>query len=132
MSFKRKWLWAVPAGGAVALGVGADRWLNAAADKDDLKPAASLPVTKVVLFSSGVGYFGRSGEVDGDARVDLRFPEVDVNDLLKSMTLQDMGGGRVEAVSYDSREPLARTLASFAVNLDGNPTVGKILDQTRG
>jgi hypothetical protein len=132
MTFKRKWLWAIPVGGAVGLGVGADRWLSAAADRDDLKPAAALPVTKVVLFSSGVGYFGRSGEVEGDARVDLRFPEADVNDLIKSLTLQDMGGGRVAAVSYDSREPLARTLASFAVNLDGNPSLANILDQTRG
>jgi hypothetical protein len=130
--FKRKWLWAVPVGGAVGLGIGADRWLNAGPDKDDLKPATSLPVTRVVLFSSGVGYFSRSGEVEGDARVDLRFPETDVNDLIKSLTLQDLGGGRVAAVSYDSREPLARTLASFAVNLDGNPSLAAILDQTRG
>src|SRR5215207_5141630 len=130
--FRRKWVWGIPVAGAVGLGIGADRLLTAAADKDDLKPAAALPVTKVVLFSSGVGYFGRSGEVDGDARVDLRFPETDVNDLLKSLTLQDLGGGRVAAVSYDSREPLARTLASFAVNLDGNPTLANILDQTRG
>jgi hypothetical protein len=75
---------------------------------------------------------GRSGEVEGDARVDLRFPEADVNDLIKSLTLQDMGGGRVAAVSYDSREPLTRALASFAVNLDGNPSLANILDQTRG
>ena len=99
MTFKRKWLWGAPVVGAVGLGVGADRLLTAAADKGDLKPATGLPVTKVVLFSSGVGYFGRSGEVEGDARVDLRFPEADVNDLLKSLTLQDLGGANVKKIA---------------------------------
>src|SRR4051812_15761660 len=132
MARRRTWLWGVPVVGAVGLGVGADRLLNAQAAKDELKATTAIPITKVVLFSSGVGYFGRTGEVEGDARVDLRFPETDVNDLLKSLTLQDMGGGRVAAVSYDSREPLARTLSSFAVNLDGNPSLANILDQTRG
>src|SRR5690349_14715350 len=51
----------------------------------DLKPAVSLPITQVVLFNSGVGHFTRSGEVEGEARVDLSFPEQDVNDLIKSM-----------------------------------------------
>ena len=95
--------------------------------------AVSLPIKQVVLFSSGVGHFTRAGSVDGEARVDLTFPEADVNDLLKSMVLQDLSGkGHVSAVSYDSREPIARTLASFAVNLNNNPTYAQILQQIRG
>ena len=43
-------------------------------------PALSLPVAQAILYSSGVGYFQREGTVDGDARVDLTFPEADVND----------------------------------------------------
>src|SRR5262245_40417679 len=35
--------------------------------------APALPISKVVLFSSGVGYFQRTGTVDGNARVDLTF-----------------------------------------------------------
>ncbi len=131
----RKLLWAMLVAVAVAVGVGADRWLGAEATaegKQDLKPAVALPVTRVVLFNSGVGYFSRSGEVEGEARVDLMFPESDVNDLLKSMVLEDFGGGRVAAVSYDSREPITRTLSSFAINLNGNPTFADILQQARG
>src|SRR5205085_2305688 len=66
------------------------------------------------------------------ARVDLAFQEADVNDLLKSMVLEDFGDGRIAAVSYDSREPIARTLASFAINLNDNPTYSDILAQARG
>ena len=119
----------------IGAGIGADQLLAAAAPeeaKQDLKPAVTLPITRVVLFNSGVGYFSRSGEVEGDARVDLTFPEADINDLLKSMVLEDFGGGRIAAVSYDSREPIARTLASFAINLNGNPTFAGIVSQTRG
>ena len=74
--------------------------------KDDiaqLKPATSLPITQVIFFNSGVGHFTRSGEIEGDARVDLTFPEQDINDLIKSMTLRDLSpNGQVAAVTYDS------------------------------
>src|SRR4051812_28826512 len=99
-----KWLFAVPVAGAVGLGVGAgvgaDKTLAGAADapeavRQDVKPSVSLPITRVVLFNSGVGYFSRSGEVTDDARVDLSFQESDVNDLLKSMVLEDFDKGRI-------------------------------------
>jgi hypothetical protein len=95
-------------------------------------PAAQLPITQVVLFSSGVGYFQREGEIDGNARIDMTFPVEDINDLLKSMVLQDLGGGHVSAVSYDSHDPIEKTLRSFAINLTHNPTYGAILQQARG
>src|SRR3954451_14660088 len=94
--------------------------------------AARLPVSRVVLFSAGVGHFLREGEVEGDARIDLSFPAADVNDLIKSLTLQDLGGGLVTAVSYDSHDPVERTLKSFAVDLTGNPGQAQLLDQARG
>src|SRR4029079_3972176 len=120
----KKWLMVAPVAGAlgIGMGVGADKLFGANEAKQDLKPAVTLPITRVVLFNSGVGYFSRSGDVTDDARVDLSFQETDINDLLKSMILEDFGKGRIAAVSYDSREPISRTLASFAVNLNGTPT----------
>jgi hypothetical protein len=131
----RQLLWCAPVvvGLGVCAGVSADKLLGAAeAAKQDVKPAVNLPITRVVLFNSGVGYFSRSGEIEGDARVDLSFPEQDINDLLKSMILEDFGGGRIAAVSYDSREPISRTLSSFAINLNGQPTFAGIASQMRG
>src|SRR5262245_35664449 len=95
-------------------------------------PAAELPISQVVLFSSGVGYFQREGEIDGSTRVDLTFPVEDINDLLKSLVLQDLGGGQVSAVSYDSRDPVEKTLKSFAIDLTSNPSLGQLLGQVRG
>src|SRR5262249_22305567 len=63
---------------------------------------------------------------------DLAFPAQDVNDLLKSLVLQDLGGGQVSAVSYDSHDPVEKTLQSFAINLNGNPSFAALLNQARG
>ncbi len=130
----RSWLMAVPVAAAAAAGLGlfADSLVGANKQDGDPKPAVRLPLTQVVMFNSGVGYFARSGEVEGDARVDLTFPETDINDLIKSMTLQDFSGGKVTAVSYDSREPVSRTLASYAINLNSQPSLAGILTQARG
>jgi len=98
------------------------------------QPAASaqLPVAQAILYTSGVGYFQREGTVEGNTRIDLTFPVQDINDLLKSMVLQDLGGGLISAVSYDSQAPIEKTLQSFAVNLTGNPGFGAVLAQARG
>src|SRR5258708_13820905 len=94
--------------------------------------AAQLPIGQVVLFSSGVGYFQREGQVEGTQRIDLTFATQDINDLIKSMALRDVDGGQITAVSYDSNVPVERTLQSFAVNLTGNPSFSAILNQARG
>jgi hypothetical protein len=95
------------------------------------KPEA-LPVSKVILYTSGVGYFQREGQVDGNAQIDLSFPVGDINDLLKSLVLRDLNGGTISTVSYDSHDPIDKTLKSFAVNLSGNPSFADILNQIRG
>lgn len=98
----------------------------------DRQAGQRLPIGHIVLFNSGVGYFQREGALDGDARVDLQFPAGEVNDLLKSLVLQDLGQGNVSAISYDSLEPIEHTLKTFAMDLTGNPTFGQLLNQARG
>jgi hypothetical protein len=103
-----------------------------AEQQEEPNGATKLPIDRVVLFSAGVGYFEHNGRVEGDARVDLRFRTDDINDLLKSMVLQDEGGGRISAVSYGSKDPLTRTLATFSIDLTQNPTLADLLNQIRG
>ena len=91
----------------------------------------SLPLSKIVLYSSGVGYFQHDGTVRDRAQVDLRFNTGQINDLLKSLIVQDVGG-KVASVTYGSRDPIAKTLGSFGINLNGNPTLGQLLSQVRG
>ena len=130
----RKLYWLAPTVGAIAIAAIVLSRPAATAPRDDIAAAAaaaSLPIKNVVLFSSGVGYFQRKGEIDGTARIDLTFQVRDINDLIKSMVIQDEKGV-VSAVSYDSLDPVDRTLKSFAVNLTNNPTFGGILTQLRG
>jgi hypothetical protein len=139
----RRTVWLASMAGIAGIATIVGVWIAAgtAADpgKTDPPPVAAasraapqLPVTGCSLFSSGVGYFVRDGEVEGDARIDLTFPVTDINDLLKSMVLLDLGGGRIDAVSYDSHDPIDRTLKSFAIDLTRNPTFADVLNQARG
>src|SRR6516164_5376968 len=130
---KRKWMLTGLASLAATAALAAALLARGGDPKADDKPAKNndepqarspqtLPITQVVLYSSGVGYFSREGEVHDNARIDLTFDAHDVNDLLKSMVVQDFDGGHINAVSYDSNAPIERTLQSFAINLTGNPT----------
>lgn len=99
------------------------------------QPARSttdVPVSKVVLFSSGVGYFEHAGTVRGNGSTELRFKTSQINDILKSIMLQDQDGGRVGAITYPSQDPIAKTLKSFQVDITRNPTLGELLNQLRG
>jgi hypothetical protein len=116
--------WNTPSGATGA----ADR----AANLKQAAPPANLPITQVYLFSSGVGYFQREGDLEGTARVDLTFPATDINDLLKSLVLQDTGGGKITTIGYDSQDPVEKTLKSFALDLTGNPSFGQLINQARG
>jgi hypothetical protein len=91
-----------------------------------------LDVSRIALFSSGVGYFECDKTVTGDATAELQFRTDQINDIIKSMVVQDFGGGKVGIISYASQDPIEKTLRSFGVNLTGKPTLGELLDQLRG
>lgn len=95
-------------------------------------PAAELSLNKVVLFTSGVGFYEHKGDIEGDRRVEMRFNVDDINDLLKSMVLQDLGGGRISTVSYGSKDPVTKSLKTFAIDLTREPTLADLLRQIRG
>jgi hypothetical protein len=91
-----------------------------------------VPVTKVILFSSGVGYFEHAGTVRGNGATELRFKTNQINDILKSILLQDQDGGKVGTITYPSQDPLAKTLKSFQVDITQNPSLADLLNQLRG
>ncbi len=125
-------------------GLGVPAWGQGAPQQPATQPAAPpadqraglspdpMPITRITLYRSGVGAFQRSGSVDGARRVSLRFDVEQINDVLKSLQVIDLDKGRVDGVTYASRDPLARRLSSFSLNLADNPSLPTILERLRG
>ena len=103
----------------------------AAAQAQPTAPASSLPVKRVTLFTSGVSYTEREGPVTGSAEVPLTFHTAQINDILKSMVLLD-SSGKVQPATYASRDPVSRSLQSFAVDVSQNSSLDEILGRMRG
>ena len=117
---------------AAALALAAALLAPPAARADGEEKSVTIPLTSLVLFTSGVAYFQHDGTVDGSAKMELVFSPDQVNDLLKSLVLRDLDGGSVSSVTYSSRDPIERTLRTFALNLTSNPTLASLLAQARG
>ncbi|WP_425617649.1 hypothetical protein NA78x_001330 [Anatilimnocola sp. NA78] len=107
--------------------------LRASAQEAPAKlPPQPLPLKRVVLFSSSVGFFEHEGQIEGNKQIEFSFKTDDINDLLKSMVVQDRQGGIVTGINYGSPEPLTRTLRTFTIDLTDNPTLAEIFQQLRG
>lgn len=94
--------------------------------------SADLPVTRLALFTSGVGYFEHAGVVTGDQELVLTVPKDEMDDLLQSLVLQDFGGGSIEPVRYTSQAPLNRLLDGYSIDVSGNVSLVNLLTQARG
>lgn len=94
--------------------------------------AARLPVARVILYKNGVGYFEHSGHVRGSQDVNVDFTTAQLNDVLKSLTVLDLGKGRITGVSYNSTAPLEKRMGSLRLPVGENPTTAQFLDALRG
>jgi hypothetical protein len=98
----------------------------------------TLPIRRVILYSNGVAYIERRGTVTGHAEVSLSFKPSQLDDVLKSMIVLDLGQGRVGAVSYNSSAPPSARMADipFSINAgSGNDLSGGlagVLGQLQG
>lgn len=101
-------------------------------------PTALLPIRRVILYSNGVAYVERRGVVSNHAEISLSFKQSQVDDVLKSMVVLDLGKGRIGAVSYNSSAPVSSRLSEipFAISAatDGNNGGGLagVLSQLQG
>lgn len=93
---------------------------------------ARLPVTRVILYKNGVGYFEHAGHVRGNQQVNVDFTTAQLNDVLKSLTVLDLGKGRVTGVSYNSVAPLSRQLEALRLPIGEDASASQFIGALRG
>jgi hypothetical protein len=91
-----------------------------------------LPVRKVVLFKNGIGYFQHEGSVPGAQSVEILLSGSQLDDVLKSLTVLDLGGVPVGAVTYDSTASLDRRLRELPIDPRAAESLVQFLHQVKG
>src|SRR5690348_13918136 len=93
---------------------------------------AELPVREVVLYKHGVGFFERSGRIAAGESARLDFNATEMNDVLKSLTISEKGGGKINGLRYDSMDPLGHKLAEFPFHIGDQQPLSTVLGQLKG
>lgn len=87
---------------------------------------------KVVLYKHGVGYFEREETIVGNGEVRLSFNESEMNDVLKSLVVDDKDQGTIQSISYDTQKPVEKLLSESALNLPASGGTQALLAKLRG
>jgi hypothetical protein len=87
--------------------------LSAPPTSSDSPASGRLPVKRVVLYKNGIGYFEHTARVHGTQELNIDFTTGQLNDVLKSLTVVDLGEGRIGSVRYNSIAPLEERLRSL-------------------
>src|SRR6202049_3378016 len=93
---------------------------------------AELPVKQVVLYKHGVGFFQRSGKLAAGESARLDFNASEMNDVLKSLTIEERGGGKISGLRYDSQDPLSHKLSEFPFQIGNTQPLSGMLGQLEG
>src|SRR3954469_11425153 len=96
-----------------------------------ISAAAELPVRSIVLYKHGVGFFERSGPLAAGESARLDFDTEAMNDVLKSLTINDQGG-KVTGLRYDSSIPLDEKLNEFPFRIANGQPLAAVIDQLKG
>jgi hypothetical protein len=90
-----------------------------------------LPVTHLTLYKHGVGFFERRAKVTGE-EVELSFRAEEMDDILKSLTAVDLGGGQVLNIAYPTPQSREERLAGCSIRLGDERSLRDLLAGLRG
>jgi hypothetical protein len=91
----------------------------------------NLPISHMTLYKHGVGFFERRAMFSGE-KVELSFRVEAMNDILKSLTAIDWGGGQVLGIDYATPQTREERLAGCSIRLDDDRSLRDLLVGLRG
>ncbi|MBN1876500.1 MAG: hypothetical protein JXA33_19910 [Anaerolineae bacterium] len=91
----------------------------------------NLPITHMTLYKHGVGFFERRANLTGE-QVELSFRVEEMNDILKSLTVIDWGGGQVLGIDYATPQSRQELLQGCSIRLEDTRSLRDLLAGLRG
>lgn len=91
----------------------------------------TLPIRDIYLYKHGIAFFIRKGATEA-RELSLTFRPSDMNDVLKSLTLVDLAGGKVEGVFYPTPVSREERLADSTLALSDRASFLDLVRDLRG
>jgi hypothetical protein len=91
-----------------------------------------VPIKRVVLYKNGVGYFEHLGQVRDNQDLAVSFTSGQLDDVLKSLTILDLNGGRITGVTYGSAAPIDKQLDDLHLAIGEKTNLTGFLSALRG
>jgi len=95
----------------------------------------ALPLRRLRLYETGVGYFERRGSVGGRDALALPLPSSHLDDALKSLVvLEATGGVRIQGMEWGSSvsEGMARAMAGLPTDGEAPLSYADLLESLKG
>ncbi len=94
--------------------------------------SAKLPLSRIVLYKHGVGFFERRGRVAGQVNIQLKCGADEIDDMLKSLLVLNLGEGRLSEITYECSKTLETRLAEFGFDIQRSRGLVDLVTQLKG
>jgi len=89
-----------------------------------------MQLRRLSLFSSGVGFFEHGGNVTGHAQFDLPYSKNAMNDVLKSLVVNDPASS--PTITYHAENTLEQTMKGLKLDLKQHSHIAALLNSLKG
>ncbi len=107
-------------------------WCFTASAETTPNPSNQLPISRVVLYKHGLGYFEREGKVQGNALLNFAFREEQMKDILTSFFVVDLGRGIISSIRYETSDPLVKQLQEILIKAPDEAVLSQFMLQLKG
>ncbi|AHC16195.1 DUF4139 domain-containing protein [Salinispira pacifica] len=96
------------------------------------EPRPEPEIREVTMFTNGTSLVTVESEVTGSGILEVPVQQEELLDILKTLVVRDLDGGRILSAGFPASEPLQRSLSRLALDLSGNPGMEEMLRRAAG